>query len=81
MDESLPEVIASLKQRGVRVYGLTSRGRDPLSYTFAWHNAKVVEALCRMASNPPLPQDQPTHGDNTEAGLRAAATSLQTRRC
>jgi hypothetical protein len=69
VDESLPEVIASLKQRGVRVYGLTSRGRDPLSYTFAWHNAKVVEALAQNGVEfSPLPQDQLTHGDNTEAG-------------
>ena len=69
MDESLPEVIASLKERGVRVYGLTSRGRDPLSYTFAWHNAKVVEALAQNGVEfSPLPQDQLTHGDNTEAG-------------
>jgi len=70
VDAGLPEIIASLRARGVRVHGLTSRGATREVWAYADHNDKVIDALSRhQIKFSPLPPSRLGElGANTRAG-------------
>lgn len=70
LDDGLPSVIESLRARGVHTFGLTSRSASQATWEYAWHNAKIVEALTQAGiSFSPLPTEhEGEHGANTAAG-------------
>ena len=70
VDDGLPELIEDLRDRGVIVHGLTSRGMSQTEFAHAWHNRQVVAALeSHSIRFSPLAKDNcGEHGDNTKAG-------------